>query len=149
MSLIPAGQLGDDRRYGIVDDNMVEGTETVMLTLTGAGQSLVTVAAARRHGDGDNRGQRRHHRVDRGHGRGRRRSGDEQRPVHGQPGGGKVAPTGGITVNYTVGGTAIGGADYAALATSVVIPAGAGSAMINVGGIVDDNLIEGSESGAS
>ena len=39
--------------------------------------------------------------------------------------GGKLAPAGGIAVDYTVNGTATGGADYAALSGSVTIPAGA------------------------
>jgi len=50
-----------------------------------------------------------------------------------------------ITVSYSVTGTATGGTDYAALSGSVVIAAGSGSATIDVSGIVDDVLVEGDE----
>jgi subtilisin-like proprotein convertase family protein len=59
--------------------------------------------------------------------------------------GGKVAPTGGITVSYTVGGTATATADYTPLSGTVTIPAGSGSAVIDVSGIVNDSLDEGTE----
>ena len=49
-----------------------------------------------------------------------------------------------LTVNFTVGGTASSGADYTAIGTSVVIPATAASAVINVN-VIDDLLVEGSE----
>src|SRR6185295_12049784 len=58
---------------------------------------------------------------------------------------GKVAPVGGLTVNYAVSGSATPTTDYAALSGSVVIPAGTSSATINVNGIVDDNIVEGDE----
>ncbi|HPM84462.1 MAG TPA: Calx-beta domain-containing protein, partial [Candidatus Anammoximicrobium sp.] len=57
----------------------------------------------------------------------------------------RVAPAGGITVNYTVGGTAEGTTDYGALSGSVTIPEGQNSATIDVSGIVDDGLVEGDE----
>jgi N-acetylneuraminic acid mutarotase len=50
-----------------------------------------------------------------------------------------------LAVNLTVGGSATGGADYAALGTSVVIPAGASSVVVPVVP-ADDALVEGSES---
>ncbi|MCT7956395.1 DUF4347 domain-containing protein [Laspinema palackyanum] len=43
-----------------------------------------------------------------------------------------AAPTGGMTVNYSVAGTATSGTDYTALSGSVFIPAGATTANINV-----------------
>ncbi|MDR7485714.1 MAG: Ig-like domain-containing protein, partial [Armatimonadota bacterium] len=49
-----------------------------------------------------------------------------------------------LTVNYTVGGTATAGSDYAALTGSVTIPANATSAMITVTP-VDDAVYEGSQ----
>ncbi|MCT7961168.1 Ig-like domain-containing protein [Laspinema sp. D1] len=42
------------------------------------------------------------------------------------------APVGGVTVNYTVAGTATSGTDYIALSGSAVIPAGSTTATINV-----------------
>ena len=50
-----------------------------------------------------------------------------------------------ITVNYTVSGSAGAGTDYTALTGSVAIAAGAQTAVINVAGIVDDALLEGNE----
>jgi len=50
-----------------------------------------------------------------------------------------------MTVTYSVGGTAGSPGDYATLSGSVVIAAGAGSAVIDVTGIVDDTVIEGDE----
>jgi YD repeat-containing protein len=59
-----------------------------------------------------------------------------------------VSRTGGtvtaLTVNYTVGGTATGGSDYAALSGSVTIPAGAASQVVTVTP-VDDAAVEGGE----
>ena len=60
-------------------------------------------------------------------------------------GGGKIAPAGGMSVSYTVSGTATGGTDYAALTGSVTIAAGRASAAIDVTGIVDDAIVEGNE----
>lgn len=49
-----------------------------------------------------------------------------------------------LTVYYKVGGTAAGGADYATLAGSVVIPAGASSAQVKVTPL-DDAVVESAE----
>ncbi|MBM1106021.1 gliding motility-associated C-terminal domain-containing protein [Aurantibacter crassamenti] len=55
------------------------------------------------------------------------------------------------TINYTVTGTAnpvagpSNGSDYTALSGSVFIPAGQQVGLINLTGIVDDNLVEGDE----
>jgi hypothetical protein len=49
-----------------------------------------------------------------------------------------------LTVSYTVGGTASNGSDFAAMGTSVVIPAGSASATITVTP-VDDAFAEGNE----
>jgi hypothetical protein len=48
------------------------------------------------------------------------------------------------TVNYTVGGTASSGADFAALTGTLVIPAGSSSGVINVA-VPDDNIVESTE----
>ena len=52
--------------------------------------------------------------------------------------------TAALTVNYAVGGTATAGSDYAALAGSVQIPAGALTATVTVAPI-DDLLVEPDE----
>ena len=49
-----------------------------------------------------------------------------------------------LTVNYTVGGTATNGTDYATLSGSVIIGAGSATALITVSP-VDDALVEGNE----
>ena len=58
---------------------------------------------------------------------------------------GKVAPPAGITVSYTVSGSATAGTDYTALAGTVSIPAGASSATIPVD-VLNDDVVEGPES---
>jgi len=50
-----------------------------------------------------------------------------------------------LTVNFTMGGMAAEGADYAALGGSAVIPAGSTQAVVTVA-VTDDYLIEGQES---
>lgn len=50
-----------------------------------------------------------------------------------------------LTVNYTLGGTAVNGVDYALLSGSVIIPAGASSAAITLTPLADA-LTEGTES---
>jgi hypothetical protein len=52
--------------------------------------------------------------------------------------------TSNLTVNYSVGGTATNGTDYRLLPGSVVIPAGSASAIMTVTPI-DDTLVEGNE----
>ncbi|MDA1016544.1 MAG: VCBS domain-containing protein, partial [Planctomycetota bacterium] len=54
---------------------------------------------------------------------------------------GDTIPTSDVVVNYTVGGTATNGTDYATLSGSVTIPVGQTSATIEVD-VVDENLVE-------
>ena len=54
------------------------------------------------------------------------------------------ATTAALTVNYTVGGTATAGSDYAALTGSVQIPAGAATATVTVTPI-NDTAVEPDE----
>jgi hypothetical protein len=49
-----------------------------------------------------------------------------------------------LTVNYTMGGTALNGVDYETLPGSVIIPAGASSAQVLLH-TIDDDLVEGME----
>lgn len=58
---------------------------------------------------------------------------------------GQFAPTGGVTVNYTIEGTATTGSDYASLGTSVVIAAGTNSSVIDID-VIDDDVSELPES---
>jgi hypothetical protein len=57
----------------------------------------------------------------------------------------ETATNGPLTVLYTVGGTAIGGTDYAALSGSVLIPAGQTNALIVVRPLYDGGVTEGDE----
>ncbi len=59
---------------------------------------------------------------------------------------GKVAPTGGLTVTFTVTGTATNGTDYGTISTTALIPAGQSSVIVPVASINDDNIVEGNES---
>ncbi|MBW4662233.1 MAG: VCBS repeat-containing protein [Drouetiella hepatica Uher 2000/2452] len=54
------------------------------------------------------------------------------------------APAGGITVTYSVGGSATAGSDYTALTGSITVAAGATSAAINVAPLLD-NVVDPSE----
>jgi hypothetical protein len=57
-----------------------------------------------------------------------------------------AAPEHATVVNYTIGGTAINGTDYAAITTSATVSAGATTKQINVGvNQYDDSLYEGTE----
>ena len=55
-----------------------------------------------------------------------------------------AAPAGGVTLNYTIGGTATGGSDYTSLSGTVDVTAGATSVNIPVV-ITDDSADEGDE----
>ncbi|RYD96592.1 MAG: ExeM/NucH family extracellular endonuclease, partial [Sphingobacteriales bacterium] len=55
-----------------------------------------------------------------------------------------AAPTGGVTVTYTIGGTATAGTDYTALSGTVTIPELATTSTININ-VIDDALAEGNE----
>jgi hypothetical protein len=135
--IIPANQASATILVAPIDDNAIEGDETVIVTLsanasyTVGSPSSATVTIA-----------------------------DDDAPVvtivasianaaepatNGQF---TVSRTGStaadLTVNYTVSGTATGGSDYVSLGTSVVIPAGSAMVAIPVT-VIDDNTAEGNE----
>ena len=130
----------------VLNDNIVELPETVIVTLTGTNHPGVTIAAANSAAT-----------VTINDGTG---ADSDATTVSitatdangSEPGtddglftvalaGGKVAPTGGITVSYTVSGSATAGTDYTALTGTVTIPAGASSATIPVD-VLNDNVVE-------
>ncbi|MCF6777431.1 Ig-like domain-containing protein [Thiotrichales bacterium 19X7-9] len=132
---------------GIIDDALIEGNETVTLTLTGTdnptlfsvdtGNDTATVTIA------DN---------DSGLNEVSITANDPVASETATDDGqftvdlGGVNGTGGnITINYTVTGTATGGSDYTALTGSVTIADGQQFATIDVTGIIDDSDIEGTE----
>jgi 2-C-methyl-D-erythritol 4-phosphate cytidylyltransferase len=138
---IPAGAASATITVTPVNDTLVEGDETVVVTLSasaaytvgspgsatvtivsddGAAAPAVTITATTA-------------------------TATEAGPTAGQF---RVTRTGStaaaLTVSYTVGGTATAGSDYAALPGSVTIPAGAGSATITVTP-TNDTLAEADE----
>ena len=127
---------------GIVDDALVEGDETVIVTLTGitAGDPEITVDTANDDAtvtiaDNDSATVS----------IGGTTAGNEAGPVNGvftvtQ----SVISDGPTTLSYTVGGTATSGDDYTALGGSVTILAGQTTATITVP-VLDDGVVEGTE----
>ena len=125
---------------GIIDDTIVEGTETVVVTLTGTDDVLIGVDAT-------------------------------PATVNIQDNDGAVVSIAATTdanetgtvaglftltmtttsesatvVSYSVAGTATdGGTDYTSLSGTVTIPANSTSATIDVTGIIDDTIVEGTE----
>ena len=141
---IPAGASSATIPVAVQDDNVIEMDETVIVTLTGTNYPGAAIAQANHTAtvtieDNDqttvsvvasdpNAGEPNAHgeftvRLDNN----------------------KLAPAGGIIVEYTVGGTATLGSDYTALSGTVTIPAGQGSATLPVTVIADttpDELAE-------
>jgi gliding motility-associated-like protein len=144
-AVIPAGQNSISIPVSVIDDKIIEGNETVVLTLTGGtsaslgaftGTGTATVLIA----DDDN--------IDAGKTLSVTKTTDAAEPgtnsafVISLPAG--VTATEDITVTYTTGGTATNGTDYAALSGTVIIPAGQNSVSLPVS-VTDDKIIEGDE----
>ena len=141
---IPAGSTSATIDVtGIVADSLVEGTETIDITLSSitASDPGITIDAANDNDaidilDGDAATVSLAGTTD----------GNEAGPVDGVF---TVTQTttavSDTVISYTVAGTATAGADYTALSGSVTIPAGSTSATIDVAGIVADSLVEGTE----
>ena len=125
---------------GINDDTIVEGTETVIVTLTGTDDVLIGVDATPATVnilDNDTATVSIAATTD----------ANETGSVQGLFTLTQSATSESATVvSYTVTGTATnGGTDYTSLSGSVTIPANATTATINVTGIVDDTIVEGTE----
>ena len=141
---IPAGASSATITVDVLNDNVVELAETVVLTLTGTNHAGASVSAANHSATvavtDDDATTVSITATD--------ASGSES----GANGalftvtlaGGKVAPAGGLVVNYAVTGTATAGDDYTSLPGSVSILAGASSATIAIT-VLDDNVVESSE----
>ena len=128
----------------ITDDILVEGNETVLLTLTGTNNPNISVnpenvSATAIIFDND---------ATTVSIKATDASSSEDPIDHGQftvaLANGKTAPSQGIDVNYKIGGTADNGVDYELLISPVTIPSGASSATIDVN-IIDDPDGEGTE----
>jgi hypothetical protein len=143
---IPAGASSATIPVDVLNDNIVELAETVIVMLTSTNHAGVTVAST-------NNGAT----VTIADGSGADSDATTvsitaSDATGTEPGtddgaftvtldGGKLAPTGGIAVTYTITGTATGGADYATLTGTVTIPAGQASVAIPVD-VLDDNFVE-------
>lgn len=142
--VIPAGQPGVSVPVNVQNDDLLEATETVILTLnggtgagityTGTGNATVNIT------DDENTTANLVLNV--------AANGDVSEAGSGAgfiiklPGNIKTATD--LTVTYTVTGTAINGTDYATLTGTAVIPAGDNSVAIQITGN-DDQIIEGNE----
>ncbi len=126
----------------VIDDTLIEGTETATLTVTsgtgytiGTGNSatvniadndfpVITVAAT----DGD--------------------AAETATGVTPNPGAFTLTRTGSttsaLTVNIQMSGTATNGTDYSTIATTATFAAGSATAVVNLN-VIDDTLIEGTE----
>jgi hypothetical protein len=128
---------------GIVDDNIVEGDETVIVTLTSTSNAQINVGtpdnATVTIQDNDATTVS----ITATDPTASETATDNGQFTVALAAG--VAPTGGIQVNFTVGGTATPATDYQAIGSSVTILAGSSTATIDVTGIVEDTDIEGDE----
>jgi hypothetical protein len=139
---VPVGSPNDTTvNIPITNDTIVEGTETVVVTITpGAGYKAYNDSAATALvRDNDSGAERVIVSIL-----------DRVSPTEsGSPAANfhffrAVGTTGDLTVNYTVSGTATNGTDYGNLSGTCVIPAGASG--VNVPVIpIDDSLAEGTE----
>ena len=128
---------------GVIDDGLLEGDETVIVTLTGTDFAGATIDPANDNDTvtiADNEATLVSITAN-----------DPNAAEAGSDPGqftvdlGTVNNTGGdITVSYTVTGSATG-ADYTALSGTVTIGNGQQFATINVAGVIDDGLLEGDE----
>ncbi|MGM9477963.1 Calx-beta domain-containing protein, partial [Pedobacter sp. GSP4] len=137
---IPAGQTTATVSVPVIDDNIAEGTETVILTMTAATSNpsitANTTPATVNITDNDTSVAT----ITAG------TPGNENGPVNGtftvtlsNP---SAQPT---TITYTVGGTATEGSDYSTIVTkTITIPAGQTTGTITIP-VLADNLVEGTE----
>ena len=139
---VPAGQSSATISVDVLDDNVVEVPETVIVTLTGTNHAGATIHATNKTAtvtiDSADDAATVSISVTDATGR---EPGTDDAQFTVTLSGGKLAPTGGIAVNYTTGGTATAGSDLTALTGTVTIPAGASSATIAVD-VLDDNIVE-------
>src|SRR5439155_88346 len=138
---IPKNQLSATITVPVIDDALVEGTETVSVTLTaitsGAPQIALGAANSATLNIADNDTSTLSITTT--------RDGNESGPVSGLFTVSLTQASATDTViSYSVGGTASSGADFTALSGSVTIPANQLSATITVA-VLDDALVERSE----
>ena len=138
---IPAGQSSVLIPVVVLDDDIIESTETVIVTLLATDNLGATInpdnhTATVTIEDDDSTTVS-------------VTVSDDRVSEHGGPvveftvtlDQGKIAPPEGITISYSVSGTATAGADYAALDGSVTIPGGQSSVVIPLV-VLDDEIVE-------
>ena len=136
---IPAGSTSATIWIPVLDDAIVEGSETALLTLTSVTSGLATlsgsVAASNTIADNDSATVSLANTT----------NGAETGPVSGVMTVTQTAVSATNTVlAYSVGGTATTGSDYTALSGTVTIPAGSTTATITIP-VINDVIVEGSE----
>ena len=140
---VTAGATSVNIPITITDDNDDETAETIILTLTSGGTGY-TVGSANVHTltitDNDGTVATPEITFASASNSVAEDAGTHNAAVNLSP----AAPSGGLTLNYTTGGTAIGGSDYTSLSGTVDVTAGAASVNIPVV-ITDDNDDEGNE----
>jgi gliding motility-associated-like protein len=143
--IIPAGQNSVNIPVAVINDQAIESTETLILTLTGGSSTSFTFsgtgsATANITDDESTIPANLALSI------AKDRDGEEQGVYGGfiisLPSGIKAAEA--ITVNFTVAGSATANADYLAFSGSTVIPAGQNSIQLPVA-VLDDQIIEGTE----
>jgi hypothetical protein len=130
----------------VINDQILEPTETVALTLTNASNAISTLSVAAGAvsvdiADDDNASAANRVITLAKVSDGSEPGSNPQFKVSFPAG---ITSAVDITVSYTVSGTALAGTDYTALTGSVVIPAGDNSALIDVN-VIDDKIIENTE----
>ncbi|MGE7774814.1 Calx-beta domain-containing protein [Chitinophaga sp. NPDC101104] len=146
-AVIPAGQTGIQVPVTVTNDPVIESTETILVTVTGAASASFTLVPSTTNGnatvsitDDDNVPANLVLHVTKT-ADGAEPSGNGSFTI-GLPAG--VTSSENITINYTVGGTAAAGTDYAALSGIAVLPAGLNNMTVPVT-VIDDNNVEGTE----
>ncbi|MBO9728300.1 MAG: gliding motility-associated C-terminal domain-containing protein, partial [Chitinophaga sp.] len=145
--VIPAGKNSVSVAVNVIDDKIIENTETVVLTATGAASTSFTFVAGSTNKsatvnitDDDNTAANRVLSV--GNAGNAAEPGTNGSFAISLPAG--VTSAEDITVSYAITGTATSGADYNALSGTIVIPAGANKVILPVN-VIDDKIIENSE----
>ena len=126
---------------GIIDDSLIEGAETVIVTLTSTNNASVTLGAPASASVIITDNESTTVSI----------AATDPTATETPTDNGQftvtllAAAATNVVVNYTVSGSALPTADYTALSGSVTILAGNTFAVINVSGIVDDAIFEGNE----
>ena len=139
--VIPAGSTTATITITPINDTLIEGSETAILTITtGTGYAVGTPSSATVTIADDDLATVTISATT--------PSASEAGPVNGAfrvtRAGTYQGTSPALTVNYSKSGTAASGSDYSALGTTVVIPSGSTTATITLA-VIDDTLIEGSE----